>query len=320
MAKVVQNRQKHTCKVCSKKSGMFHAFKSGSRKAGAKRLGCRSYNVSETETCSGRKKERSIAASCVTAEHSTDNVDKDVKEKIESCHSDVKRNLTEDEKAKVSDLEKAFLERYYKSSSEYSVENLSESYGLFNLGSTSVRKLVSFIKSVEEFKSLPIETQTACLKEHMCSCLVWIAISNYDVGSETIYFQGSLPLHVDFLRQVFQNHLNTVDMFIELCKSIAGKINIDTSIQAIFLCILVFNPAGEGLINRRHLSNVQDTYMILLKHYFESKYTYGESKKFFAYLLSKLKDIRLTDDRFNEIAQQIPVEKIEPLMREIFQV
>ena len=320
MAKVVQNRQKRTCKVCSKKSGMFRAYKKGSRKAGAKRSGCRSYNVSETEACSRRKKESSMAVSHVTAEHHVDNVDKDVKEKIESCHSDVKRNLTEEEKTKISNLENAFSEKYDSRSMEYSVENLSESYGLLNLASISVRKLVGFIKSVEEFKSLPIETQTTCLKEHMLCCLVWSGACLFDVGSESIIFERSLPLHVDFLRQVFQDHLEKIEMYIKLCRSMAGEINIDTPVQALVMCILMFNAAGEGSTNCRRLSDVQDIYMILLKHYLESKYNFIEGKKLFIYLLGKLKDIRLTGDVISDMAQQIPVEKIEPLMREIFQV
>ena len=321
MAKVEQNRQKHTCKVCLRKTGMFHAYKRrNSSKAVFKRPCHHSCMVSEAEPCSSRKKESCTAVSQKVSEVCKDNPDESLKENLKECHSDVKRNLSEDEKAKLLDLENAFFEKFASRTIEYSVETLSESHGLFNLATFTVKKLVSFIKSVEEFKSLPIDTKTACLKAHMLCSLVWMAISHYDGGSESIHYQNSLPLHVDLLREAFHDHKEKIEKFIELCKSTTEEITIDIPLKVIILCILVFNPAGEGLTNCRHLSNVQDIYLILLKHYLESKYTYGESKKFFVFLLGKLKDIRSADDSFSEIAQRIPVQKIEPLMREIFQV
>ena len=84
-----------------------------------------------------------------------------------------------------------------------------------------------------------------------------MAIARYDPRSESIH-QNKLPLHMDLLRETFQSYKEKTEWFIKL---FIKEIIIDIPLQAIVLCIPVFNPAGEELTNRQHLSKCSDIYL-----------------------------------------------------------
>lgn len=322
MGKVVLNRQKHTDMLhpgqttsTNSKSCTCHIVK-GSIKmrchlAAPCGSGCNEIAGNLTDQQRSMMKEGSKNLSHAAK------MKEDYEKLLPNSESYVKRILTEEEKTKVHMLEDNFFTKFESTSLETN-ENMMESCGLLNMGVTTVKKLVSFIKLIDEFRNLSLEIQTSCLKAHLVCCVVWVAVAHYDAQTKSVIYQQKTPLHINILRGAFQLHLDLIERFSELCSDVAGKMTVDIPIQSIILCILIFNPEGENLKNCRHLSNIQDYYLILLKHYMESKYSFREGKELYIYFLQKVQDIKYVSGFLSEVAHKLDVKKIEPLMREVF--
>ena len=233
-----------------------------------------------------------------------------------SSSSDIKRVLLEEETVKILGLESNYCTAILNSQ-EQANENIQEIHGLVNMSMISVQSLVKFLKSVADFQNLTVEVQTACLKAHMCSCLILMAVCAYDTGTDCVITQGkSIPM--SFVKQAFSSFKEEAERLINLFKSMERKLIQKIPVRALLQLIVVFNPGGEDLVKRQHLSNIQDQYLILLKHYLESEYTFTENKKFYVHLLLQLQDIISLGSALVKSFQQLDPLRLHPLVMEVF--
>lgn len=81
--------------------------------------------------------------------------------------------------------------------------------------------------------------------------------------------------------------------------------------------LVLFAPDGPHVIMRELVSNIQDRYLILLKHYLEAKYTYSRSADMFPQLMTKMKELNALAQVHGRTLLDVNPQEIEPIMLEI---
>lgn len=87
--------------------------------------------------------------------------------------------------------------------------------------------------------------------------------------------------------------------------------------MALIQTITVFNPDGQNLESRQTISDIQDQFIQLLRHYLESEVSFMHSQLFFSNILQKISELKGLGEDHARILLQINSNKIEPLMLEI---
>lgn len=65
------------------------------------------------------------------------------------------------------------------------------------------------------------------------------------------------------------------------------------------------------------MSSLQDQYIILLKHYFESCFSYEFAKEYYVSALDRLCDLKALSEEHASVLLQVNPVDIEPLMLEV---
>jgi nuclear receptor subfamily 1 group I len=81
--------------------------------------------------------------------------------------------------------------------------------------------------------------------------------------------------------------------------------------------MLIFSPDGHGLVDRELMSNLQDKYVSLLKHYLEAKFSFEFAQEYFVAILSMQAELKALSDQHSRILLQVNPSQIEPLMLEV---
>ena len=81
--------------------------------------------------------------------------------------------------------------------------------------------------------------------------------------------------------------------------------------------IVLFSPEGQHVFYRQIVSNIQDKYLLLLKHYCESKYGFQGGAAMFPQLMSKLKELKELAEGHGKYLLDVNPREIEPIMLEI---
>lgn len=194
---------------------------------------------------------------------------------------------------------------------------LTEVKDFLNTSMIWAKKLVTYVKSVEDFKQLSSEAQVKSIKSCVRSALTLIGAYRYDISRNSYFIQG-IYVSVDMFMRAFSSHKEVAEMFVNACLSMQDDWYKDTCLHALFHLILLFNPDGEGLLQRELMSDLQNKYLILLKHYLESKYSFSKSKEYFALLLQRSRELRTLSIAFTEVLVNTDPQKVDPLTKEIF--
>lgn len=227
------------------------------------------------------------------------------------------RILSEEERVKLECLSGSFMQ-FVNSETEITLNlDLTCIQGQLNFSAFMVNDFVRFIKTNDDFRSLTVDTQSACLKAHLLSCFVLHSIYTYNPRTCTFDALGR-SIHEVFVIESFTPHCDVALDFIKLCRESQKKITHDHNIHAILQMILVLSPDGVDILMRRHLSNIQDKYLILLKHHIESNFSFSCRREMYAYLLQKLQEVKGCSIRMLAVLHQINTAMVEPLMLEVF--
>ena len=196
-------------------------------------------------------------------------------------------------------------------------ERLDDVKDFLNTSMIWAKKIVTYAKSVEDFKRLSTEAQIKCIKSSVRSALTLVGAYRFDAKYNAYFIQGKY-VSVDNWMKAFSAHKDIAELFIRTCLSMQDAWYKDACLHAVFHLILLFNPDGDDLIQREFLSNLQNKYLILLKHYLESKYTYSKSKEYFAQLLKRSREMRTLSTVFTEVLVDTDPQKVDPLTKEVY--
>ena len=186
---------------------------------------------------------------------------------------------------------------------------------LVNQSSITVLRIIKFAKRLEEFGKLSQECQIGILKGCWIHILLLRSVSVYDIVRDVWGTpRGDIPTAIlknaTGYDQLHDDHIN-------YCKSIKTIIRDDITIVVILIVIVLFSPEGPHVMTRELVSNIQDRYLVLLKHYLESKYTYLRAADMFPQLISKMKELKELAEVHGRVLLDVNPNEIEPIMLEI---
>lgn len=186
---------------------------------------------------------------------------------------------------------------------------------LINQSSITVLRIIKFAKRLEEFVRLTQDCQIGILKGSCIHILLLRSLSLYDCDRDVwVTPRGDIPT------EILKNATGFVklhDEHVLYCKSMKCIIGNDLTIVVILLVIVLFSPDGPHVTLREIVSNIQDKYLLLLKHYLESKYTFVKAAEMFPALMTKLKELNELADNHGKYLLDINPRDIEPIMLEI---
>jgi hypothetical protein len=186
---------------------------------------------------------------------------------------------------------------------------------LVNQSSVTVLRIIKFAKRLEEFVRLPQECQIGILKGCWINILLLRSVSVYDSERDTwLTPRGQIP--TDILKNA-TGFDKLHDDHVKYCKSIKSIIKDDLTIVVLLIVIVLFAPEGPHVVTRELVSNIQDKYIVLLKHYLESKYMYARSAEMFPQLMSKMKELKELAEDHGKYLLDVNPSEIEPIMLEI---
>lgn len=186
---------------------------------------------------------------------------------------------------------------------------------LVNQSSITVLRLIKFAKRLEDFVRLPQECQIGILKGCWIHILLLRSVSVYDcVRDVWVTPRGDIPTEI--LKNA-TGYVQLHDDHVNYCKSLKSVVGDDLAIVVILLVIVLFSPEGQHVVGRELVSNIQDKYLILLKHYLESKYNYVRAADMYPQLMAKMKELKELAEVHGKYLLDVNPTEIEPIMLEI---
>lgn len=186
---------------------------------------------------------------------------------------------------------------------------------LINQSSITILRLIKFAKRLEEFAHLPQSCQIGVLKGCWIHILILRSVSVYDAERDVwVTPRGDIPT------EILKNATGFVrlhDDHARYCKSIKSIIGDDLVVVILLLAIVLFSPEGLHVVMRQLISDMQDRYLVLLKHYLEAKYGYVQSAEMFPQLMTKIKELKDFAEVHGRCLVDINPREIEPIMLEI---
>ncbi len=186
---------------------------------------------------------------------------------------------------------------------------------LVNQSSITVLRIIKFAKRLEEFTKLPQECQIGILKWTWIHILMLRSISLYDIDRDVwVTPKGKIP------SGILKNATGFVQLHHELVtfsKAFKTIIQNDLPIVIMLSAIILFSPEGPHVIFRDVVSNIQDKYLLLLKHYLEARYSYSRAADMYPQLIYKIKELKELCEDQGKVLLHVDPSEIEPIMLEI---
>ncbi|XP_076461958.1 vitamin D3 receptor B-like [Babylonia areolata] len=194
-------------------------------------------------------------------------------------------------------------------------ENYQNANDLVNNSEICVRQLIRFVKRLDDFRSLRQEDQIAALKGSVMTSLLLRSVAFYVVEKDAwLTAKGEIPTSI---LQEATGFGSLHSMHVSYCRSLKAIILNNFTLYALMQVMLIFQPDSPNLVDRELVSNLQDKYMGLLKHYLESKFSFEFAQRYFVAILEKVSDLKKLSEQHSRILLQVNPSQIEPLMLEI---
>lgn len=231
---------------------------------------------------------------------------------------DLYRTLSTEDQSTISDLTENYQTTLGEVITDKKVtdENGYESVNdLVNNSEIAVRRLITFVKKLVDFRLLCQADQIAALKACILNTLLLRSVTFYHVEKDAwITPTGVIPTNI----------LKNATGFIELhdshtkyCRSLKSVVKDDVIIMCMLQVIVIFNPDGQNIVSRSIVSDIQDKYIILLKHYMESIWTFEFARDYYPFVLQKISELKGLSEEHASVLLQVNPNKIEPLMLEV---
>ncbi|KAL8598364.1 hypothetical protein ACOMHN_047685 [Nucella lapillus] len=159
---------------------------------------------------------------------------------------------------------------------------------MFILDAT-LRKCVHFAKTIPDFKGLPEADQITILKASALETYALRSAALFIVEREAWHsYLGDLKLQD--IKKIFEDHDST-DVFANYCAAMKSVVKTNSTIYAMLHCIILFDVRNTKLEDYGKVSVIQDKYLVLLKHYLQSEFSYLHASRYLAELMALLEDM-----------------------------
>lgn len=229
------------------------------------------------------------------------------------------RKLSDTETGLINYLETSFKTAWETNCATNMHESLTEMNDFYNAAMIWVMKFIKFIKTVDDFRHLDMETQIKALKGGFRYFMILLAAYSFDVEGNCFVFQEiDRRVGVDMLMEAFRDHRETTERLVHMFRSLQDELFKDPCTMAIFGLVIIFCPAWDDLPDRTCMSGLQNKYLILLKHYIEAKYSYSKGKELFALVLAKFLELKEIIAVREQVLLQMSMDKLTPIAKELF--
>ncbi|XP_013392882.1 nuclear hormone receptor HR96 isoform X3 [Lingula anatina] len=228
----------------------------------------------------------------------------------------------------LSDDELAFLTtlqaNYDMSLGIVADEPLEEEYktldNLVNSTGRIIRRLITFAKKIVDFMTLSQETQIVLLKGTSINSIYIRSATLYDAVKDA-WVSPRGVVSTSILKRTAGQILNRFqEDHVKICRKFKKLLGNDSTVLVILQVISLFSPEYVSLTNRAIISNIQDRYLTLLKHYFEAKFSYREARRMYPAVLSILDEMKMFTEEHGRVLLHVNVDEIEPILLEIFDI
>lgn len=227
------------------------------------------------------------------------------------------RKLTESESVFIKELTllyestlASFTDSYHSDQNNYSTINQ-----LVNNSEIAVRRLIKFVKRINDFMRLSQDDQIAALKACVLSTILLRSVAFYSSEKDVwITAKGEVPTKI--LKKA-TGYISLHDSHTRYCRTLKDVVQDNHEMMTLMQLIIIFNPEGPNLASRTLISDIQDHYITLLKHYLEAEYSFSNAKEMLPFLLQKLSELKELSEEHSKVLLQVNPTEIEPLMLEV---
>ncbi|ESO86481.1 hypothetical protein LOTGIDRAFT_97589, partial [Lottia gigantea] len=186
---------------------------------------------------------------------------------------------------------------------------------LVNNSEFAVRRLIKFVKRMADFNLLRQEDQINALKASVVNTLLLRSVAFYIVERDS-WLTPNGEISTKILKTTTR-HSDLYESHIKYCRGLKSLVVNNTKLFALIQTMIVFNPDASNIQQRSKVADIQDRYLILLKHYLENVYSFEFAKNYFVAILSKLYELKTISDNHARVLLQVDPAEIEPIMLEI---
>jgi nuclear receptor subfamily 1 group I len=178
-----------------------------------------------------------------------------------------------------------------------------------------MHKYVQFARLVPDFQRLRQHDKIALLK---ASALCWyhIRMAFEYLPEQRAWVNMFGTRTVDQLSGFFGDPKG-VDQYASFCESFKSVLKNDMSLYALMIMLVLFDPSDASLQDRTMVNTVRDKYVLLLKHYLESQFSFLFADRYLAEVFSQLVDLRVLSQSSMQFYKHFS-SQFKPLIAEVF--
>lgn len=148
------------------------------------------------------------------------------------------------------------------------------------------RNAIRFVKQMEDFQQLNIDNQIALLKASTGQ-VIGLRNSALYIAEKDAWLTSFGYMTSENAARIFPDspHFQKGKHF---CKAVKAIVKNDITMYALLHCLILFDPSDDRVLDRQLVNSIRDKYVILLRHYLESLYSYRYSDKYLMALQANL--------------------------------
>lgn len=150
-------------------------------------------------------------------------------------------------------------------------------------------RIVQFSKHIADFRLVGKEDQIAMLKASAMQTL-GIACCAVYVSERDCWLSLRGDLTLTHLRTL-TNDDPYIQTGVEYCRSVKSLAKNDFTIYALIHCMILFDPRDAKIVDRQLINQTRDKYVIMLKHYLESQYSYLFADEYFVAIQERVREM-----------------------------
>lgn len=187
---------------------------------------------------------------------------------------------------------------------------------LINSTNETVRQLIRFVGKVNDFQSMHKDDQISCLKNSVMQSVLLRSACVYILEKDVFLSpKGEVPTII------LERAINNTTLYgahVNFCRSIKSIFLNNYTLWALAQILALFNPCGAIILDRELLSSLQDKYIILLKHYLESEFSFTYAQDYLVAIQDMLRDLKTLGEAYTTVIYSVNPTEIEPLLLEVF--
>lgn len=188
---------------------------------------------------------------------------------------------------------------------------------IFETGEQNLKQLVTFVQRLGDFHMLRQDDKIAIIQASGMRTVVLRWVGLYVVerdawlgrfGENTVATASALFGHEDIIRRMA-----------DFCRSVKMILKNDVTLYVLMHCLIMFDPREPNIVDRQLINTFRDKYVILLKHYLESEYSFLYSERYLRAIMDKTVEIRSVTEQSIAIMRQFK-DFIPPFTKELLNI